>query len=135
MGKPILVVFLVLSLSFLLFSSSIYADDAVYIKKPVAYDAALQKEGRLVWQKNNCHVCHQLYGLGGFLGPDLTNVAEKGYYYMDAFLKVGINSMPVFNLTEEEKLHLFEFLKATNASGSANPKDYKILIDGMIVQE
>ncbi|NCT17147.1 MAG: hypothetical protein GW771_02780 [Flavobacteriia bacterium] len=128
-------VFLVLSIAFLLFSSSIYADDAVYIKKPVAYDANLQKEGRLVWQKNNCHVCHQLYGLGGFLGPDLTNVAEKGYNYMDTFLKVGVNSMPIFNLTKEEKLHLFEFLKATNASGSANPKDYKILMDGMIVQK
>ncbi|PKP26577.1 MAG: nitric-oxide reductase [Bacteroidetes bacterium HGW-Bacteroidetes-2] len=135
MGKPILILFLLLSLAFLVFSSSIYKDDTVYEKKPVAYDAALQKEGRLIWQKNNCHVCHQLYGLGGFLGPDLTNVADKGYYYIDAFLKVGINSMPIFNLTEEESLHLFEFLKATNASGSANPKDYTILMDGMIVQK
>lgn len=123
-----------MSVAFLLFSRYIYFDETIYENKPANYDPHLQKEGRIIWQDYNCHVCHQLYGLGGFLGPDLTNVAEKGYFYMDAFLKNGAGSMPVFDLSEKESRQLFEFLKATNASGSSNPKDYKILWNGMIEQ-
>ena len=33
--------------------------------------------GRRVWLANNCQACHQLYGFGGFLGPDLTNAASR----------------------------------------------------------
>ena len=41
--------------------------------------------GENIWLKNNCNSCHQLYGLGGYLGPDLTNIystkgkGEAGY--------------------------------------------------------
>lgn len=125
---------MLLSVAFLLFSWSIYVDENIYENKPANYDAELQKKGRMVWQKYNCHVCHQLYGLGGFLGPDLTNVSQKGFHYVDAFLKNGAASMPAFKLTEEETQQLFEFLKATNASGSSNPKDYRKLWNGMIEQ-
>ena len=125
---------MLLSAAFLLFSWSIYLDENIYENKPADYDTEMQKHGRLVWQKYNCHVCHQLYGLGGFLGPDLTNVSEKGFYYLDAFLKNGASSMPSIELTEEETKQLFEFLKATNASGSSNPKDYRKLWNGMIEQ-
>ncbi len=31
--------------------------------------------GAHVWHQHNCQACHQLYGYGGFLGPDLTNAA------------------------------------------------------------
>jgi len=134
MNRWIPITFVLLSAAFLLFSWGIYLDENNYENKPAGYDSELQKEGRLVWQKHNCHVCHQLYGLGGFLGPDLTNVADKGYFYMDAFLKTGTASMPSFDLSEEETKQLFEFLKATNASGSSNPKDYEKLWSGMIEQ-
>lgn len=134
MNRWIPITFMLLSMAFLLFSWNIYTDENVYEKKPADYDSKMQKQGRLVWQKYNCHVCHQLYGLGGFLGPDLTNVSEKGFYYLDAFLKNGASSMPPIELTEEETKQLFEFLKATNASGSSNPKDYRKLWNGMIEQ-
>jgi len=134
MNRWIPITFLLLSAAFLLFSWSIYLDENIYENKPADYDTEMQKQGRLVWQKYNCHVCHQLYGLGGFLGPDLTNVSEKGFYYLDAFLKNGASSMPSIELTEEETKQLFEFLKATNASGSSNPKDYRKLWNGMIEQ-
>ena len=53
--------------------------------------------GQRLWQKNNCWSCHQVYGLGGYLGPDLTNIysaPNKGSNYIKAFLNSGIKSMP-----------------------------------------
>ncbi len=38
---------------------------------PVGAPAAA---GKLLYQKYNCQACHQIYGLGGYMGPDLTNV-------------------------------------------------------------
>ncbi len=32
------------------------------------------RKGKLLFQEYNCISCHQLYGLGGYMGPDLTNV-------------------------------------------------------------
>lgn len=33
--------------------------------------------GLEAWRANNCAACHSLYGLGGHLGPDLTDVVER----------------------------------------------------------
>ena len=35
------------------------------------------RAGMRLWQENNCQSCHQFYGLGGYMGPDLTNVAAR----------------------------------------------------------
>ena len=52
-------------------------------------------KGKLVWQQYNCNACHQVYGLGGYLGPDLTNIySRKGPAYIKAFLQSGIATMP-----------------------------------------
>jgi len=134
-GKNILFFFLLLSGLFLLLTFIIYADTDTYENRPGEFDIKSAAQGRLIWQKNNCHVCHQLYGLGGFLGPDLTNVSEKGFFYVDAFIKNGVSSMPSFSLSEEETRQLFEFLKSTNASGNAAPATYKIRWDGMITKD
>lgn len=126
--------FLLLNLGFLAFSISIYLRPAIEAPARDA-DAALAARGRLAWQKYNCQSCHQLYGLGGYLGPDLTNVYSapgKGEAYIRAFLKAGVAPMPVFDLPEEEAAQLAAFLKAADASGSAAPRDFIILPTGMI---
>ncbi len=41
-------------------------------QEPLTGEALLGAE---LWHQHNCQACHQLYGYGGFLGPDLTNVA------------------------------------------------------------
>lgn len=76
--------------------------------------------GEKIWQDNNCAACHQLYGLGGYLGPDLTNVAShpsKGKEYIKAFLNSGIKSMPKFNFNEQEKEQIVSFLSHVDKTG------------------
>lgn len=123
-------VFIFLLISFLVFSLSIY-----FMPPSGQRRSVLAGQGRLVWQRYNCQGCHQLYGLGGYLGPDLSNVMSapnKGEPLVRAFLRAAPPPMPVFRLTEEETEQLIAFLKETDASGSAAPRDFTILPTGMI---
>ncbi|MEL1243824.1 cytochrome c [Flavobacterium sp. DGU11] len=85
---------------------------------PPFSDKALS--GQELWQSNNCFSCHQLYGLGGYMGPDLTNIcSEKGKdeKYIKLMLNSGIKTMPLFNFTEDEKDAIVCFLKEVDATG------------------
>lgn len=76
--------------------------------------------GQKLWQENNCWSCHQTYGLGGYLGPDLTNIysaENKGPMYIKAFLNSGIKSMPKFNFSELQKNALVTYLKFIDSTG------------------
>ncbi len=77
-------------------------------------------QGQQLYQDYNCTSCHQLYGLGGYLGPDLTNVISapgKGPEYVKAFLNSGIKSMPKFSFSEEEKEALTVYLEEVDKTG------------------
>jgi nitric oxide reductase subunit C len=79
------------------------------------------KEGKLLYQKYNCTACHQFYGLGGYIGPDLTNAMTttgKGEPYVRAFLKVGTDVMPNYNLTDSEIDALVAFLAYVGTTGN-----------------
>jgi nitric oxide reductase subunit C len=82
--------------------------------------------GRRVWLANNCQVCHQLYGFGGFLGPDLTNAASRLQKPQLADrLALGEGQMPKFDLPEHEVDALWKFLSAMNETGigqARNPR-------------
>jgi nitric oxide reductase subunit C len=92
--------------------------------------------GRLTWQKYNCNACHQVYGLGGYLGPDITNVySSKGGVYIRAFLKTGTSIMPDFHLSEKEINDLTSFMKAIDASGRSDPKTFILHENGTIEQQ
>lgn len=78
--------------------------------------------GWKLWQANNCHSCHQVYGLGGYLGPDLTNVAAdplKDERYLGTFIKYGTGRMPNFHFNDEEVSNLISFLGWVNKSGKS----------------
>lgn len=91
--------------------------------------------GKMVWQQYNCNACHQVYGLGGYLGPDLTNeYSKRGPAFIQAFLKTGTGAMPLFHLTETETKSLLSFLKDIDASGKADPKTFTLNYDGTIKQ-
>ena len=74
-------------------------------------DAALR--GRTLWHENACQVCHQLYGQGGFLGPDLTNAASRvDASRLASLLTVGSGQMPAFQFTDEQIADLSTYLEA-----------------------
>ena len=121
-------IFFVLFVCFIAFSVWIYA---IPLFSPSQYsekELHLVAEGRLVWQKYNCHTCHQLYGLGGYLGPDLTNVYSRSgnnEHYIRGIVKSGVKQMPAFEISEEEMNALLQFLKNVDQSGTSNPQDYQ----------
>ncbi|MDP2385758.1 MAG: cytochrome c [Bacteroidota bacterium] len=131
--KPIYV-FLILSASFLWYSFSIYIKP-LSTKENTTFNKKMASDGQLVWQYYNCQSCHQLYNLGGYLGPDLTNVIsnpDKGEKVIRAMVKSGTKQMPAFTLSDNEMDLLVEYLKSTDASGSADLRKLKINNFGMI---
>lgn len=128
------VIFIILCTMFIIYSFSIYLIP-LNIDKVVNFDKKKATAGKIVWQKNNCQNCHQLYGLGGYLGPDLTNVYSsptKGEKVIRALIKSGVKQMPKFSINEEGISSLIEFLKSVDASGKSDPRNLKLTNDGMI---
>jgi nitric oxide reductase subunit C len=104
-----LLIFLVLFVAYIIYSVIVYTSGTEGL---VSNEKAA--EGKLVFQKYNCSACHQLYGLGGYLGPDLTTLMStkgKGGMYAMAILKTGTQRMPDFHLKDSEIDALVEFLK------------------------
>lgn len=90
-------------------------------------------KGKKLWQEKNCNACHQVYGLGGYLGPDLTNVySSRSKAHIQAFLKTGTNVMPDFGLNDEEIKNIIAYLKSMDTSGVAAPSQLKTNLDGTI---
>lgn len=126
--------FFILCLCFLIYSISIYLKP-LSIKEDSKFNKEKASEGRLVWQAYNCQSCHQLYSLGGYLGPDLTNIISnpsKGEKTVRALVQSGTKQMPAFNLTDNEMNSLIEFLKSTDASGKSDLRSFSIDKFGMI---
>ncbi len=104
---------IVLVTCFVIQSCLVYFDASA---APVLSSAALQ--GRRIWHENNCQSCHQFYGFGGFLGPDLTNVTERlTPGRLDDLLTVGSAQMPAFDMSPQEIEAINVFLTGMNETG------------------
>jgi nitric oxide reductase subunit C len=81
--------------------------------------------GRTIWQQKNCQGCHQLYGLGGYMGPDLTNIiSTKGTKSAEIFIKFGTGRMPNQHLSDSEVSSLIAFLSWIDKTGKSKvPKE------------
>ncbi len=93
------------------------------------------RSGQALFQKHNCIACHQFYGLGGYMGPDLTNViSNKGSPYARAFLMSGTQRMPNFNLNETELDEMVAFLEFVDTTGRYPASEYRINWFGTVVE-
>lgn len=71
-----------------------------------------------IWRSKNCQACHAIYGLGGHIGPDLTNVySRKKEAYLDIVLKEGSLNMPDLDLSTYERNQLINYLKEVDKLG------------------
>jgi len=114
--KYLFILFLLLAL-FSVYNYFIYTNSSDYGDVRLS-EKALQGEKH--WLQNNCNSCHQIYGLGGYLGPDLTNVysfRKKNENYLKAMFNSGVKAMPQFNLNETEKEEILQFLIEVDQTG------------------
>lgn len=131
-SKKYLFILLVLITAFTLYNFNIYTSKANYTTIRLTEKAI---EGENIWLQNNCSSCHQMYGLGGYLGPDLTNVYSadgKGESYIKSMLNSGIKSMPVFNFTDDEKDKIVQFFKEVDQTGYYPDVEAKMSNDGWV---
>jgi nitric oxide reductase subunit C len=126
--------FATLCLSFVFYSAYVYTmgTEAPHLA-PMSDEA---RHGQDLFQDNNCIACHQFYGLGGYMGPDLTNVISRySPAYARAFLVAGTARMPNFNLAEDEVDALVAYLEFVDSTGTYPPQDYEVTWFGTVRQE
>ncbi len=122
-----LAVFGGLCASFFAYSSYVYTA-GTHVPQPLALTDSVSHGYRL-FQQHNCISCHQFYGLGGYMGPDLTNVISSqgiGPLYAREFMRAGTARMPDFCLSERDLDALIAFLEYVDATGTYPAKNYTI---------
>lgn len=114
-----------LFICFLFFTAFVYTSEVPDITPLPQQELALQ--GKHIWQNQNCSACHQFYGLGGYIGPDLTNVMSdkgKGEPYVRSILTHGTATMPDFKLTIKDIDALVAFLTAADKTGKSGRQHF-----------
>lgn len=127
-------IFGTLCVAFVIYSARVYTGgtEAAHIS-PMSEDA---RYGQRVYQNYNCVACHQFYGLGGYMGPDLTNVMSKrGEAYTRAFITAGTATMPNFGLAEDEIDGLLAYLAFVDKTGTYPAENYDVQWFGTVAQE
>lgn len=107
-------IFMVLFFAYLIYSFIVYTKGTETHISYTEPEKKLIDEGKQIFQQYNCISCHQIYGLGGYLGPELTTAwsdPRRGEAYMKAFLKYGGNRMPNYHFTENDIQAILSYLK------------------------
>ncbi|MEJ8755625.1 cytochrome c [Pontibacter sp. H259] len=111
---------------FLFFTAFVYTSEVP--ETAALPDQELALRGKHIWQEKNCSACHQFYGLGGYLGPDVTNVMSakgKGEGYVRAILENGTATMPDFNLSVKDIDALVAYLIESDRSGKSGREHFE----------
>ena len=82
----------------------------------------LARQGQALFRSHGCQSCHALYGMGGFLGPDLTNAARRVPSARFAqLLQQGAAPMPAYHFDAAARASLWAYLQAVDATGQGTP--------------
>ena len=125
-------IFLGLIVLYTFYNMVIYTNKTDYGRVKLSSEAV---KGENLWLKNNCNACHQIYGLGGYLGPDLTNVyskSGKSEEVLKTIMISGVKSMPKFNFTAAEQNALLQFLKEVDKTGYYPNRNVKFRFTGWV---
>lgn len=128
-----LVIALSLVAAFVVYSTYVYTA-GTEVPQAIAYNNQV-KAGQRLFQQHNCTACHQLYGLGGYMGPDLTNVIStpgKGPLYAEVFIRNGTARMPNFHFTDTDVDALVAFLTYVDAAGKYPARDRQVHWNGTV---
>jgi nitric oxide reductase subunit C len=105
---------------FLVQTWMVYTDPVGREAAPLSAEASM---GQAVWHRHNCQSCHQIYGFGGFLGPDLTNAARHlTNERLDTVLTEGSEIMPAFHLDADDRGALASFFEELNLTGEGQAR-------------
>jgi nitric oxide reductase subunit C len=132
MEKQLILICLILS--FVIYSGVIYTSGTT-VNEPTSLLSEKAKRGKLLFHQHNCIACHQIYGLGGYMGPDLTNAISRtkhGAVVAEAFLKSGTQKMPNFHLQKEEIDALVAFLSYLDRTSNYPVTNYEITYLGTV---
>ncbi|MCF8257609.1 MAG: cytochrome c [Flavobacteriales bacterium] len=126
-------IFWTLILLFAGYSVMVYDQGTAHSTGEEAYTAAADR-GKMVYHQYNCVSCHQIYGLGGYMGPDLTNVTtSKGRAYAEAFITGGTAKMPRLGLDRQETDDLLDYLEYVGKAGHYPVTDLETTFYGNII--
>lgn len=112
-------VFLTLFTSYAVYSTVIYSKGTESNIQLTGQQAEKAANGKYLYEQYNCVACHQLYGLGGYLGPELTTAysdPQRGEVYMKAFLQAGGSRMPNFHFKADEIDAIISYLKYVDST-------------------
>ncbi len=88
-----------------------------------------ENRGLQLYRQYNCMVCHSLYGLGGHIGPDLTNVSSR---FDENYIKISIlkgrRKMQSCSFNEYQLYSMLLYLKMIDSTATypliEYPEDY-----------
>ena len=120
-------VFLILIALFVAYSLVIYTKATQSDPILPTAEQKIVSKGKAIYQQYNCQSCHQVYGLGGYLGPDLTNAwsdPARGENAIRALLRSGGNRMPNFHFDQQQIESLIAYLKYIDATTAKDRAKY-----------
>ncbi len=84
--------------------------------------ASSARQGQAIFRSHGCQSCHAVFGMGGFLGPDLTNAARRvPPARFTELLQFGSGAMPAYHLDQDERDAVSAYLAAIDSTGQGTP--------------
>ncbi len=113
--------FFLVAACFFIQAALVWLDVGAHPGSTIAMDASA-REGQTIFRTHGCQSCHALFGMGGFLGPDLTNAARRvPPERYSQLLQEGSGPMPAYHLNSHQRDAVFAYLQALDATGQGTP--------------